>query len=175
MAQLKQYLGTAASPVSAASVNGYPLIGPGNESLGNQVASAKPFEIGLLGISSPAFTNNEAGIGSVDFNISDKDSLRARFILNRQGSIDTAASLPVFYQTVPTNAYIATMTEFHTFSPTLTNEFRLGYNRYSNVLSAGNYKWPGLDQFPRPTLRYERSARPPTATRAAGAFRISTS
>ena len=30
----------------------------------------------------------------------------------------------------------------------MTNEFRLGYNRYSNDLSAGNYKWPGLDQFP---------------------------
>ena len=81
-------------------------------------------------------------------NISDKDSLRARFILNRQGTIDTAASLPVFFQTVPTNAYLVTLTEFHTFSPTVTNEFRLGYNRYSNVLSAGNYKWPGLDQFP---------------------------
>jgi hypothetical protein len=152
LAQLKQYLGTAASPVSAASVGGYPLIGPGNASLGNQVASAKPFEIGLLGISSPAFTNNESGIGSVDFNISDKDSLRTRFILNRQGSIDTAASLPVFFQTVPTNAYIMTMTEFHTFSPTLTNEFRLGYNRYSNVTSAGDYKWPGLDQFPNVQL-----------------------
>jgi Carboxypeptidase regulatory-like domain len=152
LAQLKQYLGTASSPVSAASVGGYPLIGPGNESLGEQVASAKPFEIGLLGISSPAFSNYESGVAAVDFNISDKDSLRGRFILNRNGSIDTAASLPIFYQTVPTNNYLIAITEFHTFSPTVTNEFRLGYNRYFNVLSAGAYKWPGLDQFPNVNL-----------------------
>ena len=145
---MKQYLGTAGSAASAASVGGYPLVGPGNASLGNQVSTAKPVEIGLLGISSPAFTNNEAGVASVDINISEKDSLRTRFILNRSGFIDTAASLPIFYQTVPTNNYLIALTEFHTFSPSLTNEFRLGYNRYSNDYSAGDYKWPGLDQFP---------------------------
>jgi hypothetical protein len=148
MNQLKQYLGTAGTAASAASVGGYPLVGPGNASLGNQVASAKPVEIGLLGISSPAFTNNEAGVAAIDFNISDKDSLRGRFILNRQGSIDTAASLPVFYQTVPVNNYLVAISEFHTFTPSITNEFRLGFNRYYNVYSAGDYKWPGLDQFP---------------------------
>jgi hypothetical protein len=148
-AQLKQYLGTASTPVSAASVGGYPLVGPGNASLGKQVAAtAKPVEIGLLGISSPAYTNNEYGVGAIDFNISDKDTLRGRFILNRSGFIDTAASLPVFFQTVPTNNYLVAITEFHTFSPTVTNEFRLGYNRYYNTYSAGDYKWPGLDQFP---------------------------
>jgi len=146
--QLKQYLGTAGSAVSAASVGGYPVVGPGNASLGNQVATAKPVEIGLLGITSPAFQNSEAGVASIDVNISDKDSLRGRFILNRSGFIDTAASLPVFFQTVPSNNYLVAITEFHTFTPSLTNEFRLGYNRYSNDYSAGDYKWPGLDQFP---------------------------
>jgi hypothetical protein len=149
MSQLKQYLGTAGTAASAASVGGYPLVGPGNASLGNQVASsAKPVEVGLLGISSPAFTNNESGVAAIDFNISEKDSLRGRFIVNRQGSIDTAASLPVFYQTVPVNNYLVAISEFHTFTPTITNEFRLGFNRYYNVYSAGDYKWPGLDQFP---------------------------
>ena len=152
--QLKQYLGTAGSAVapSATTNAAYPLVGPGNSSLNNQLAGAKPVEVGLLGISSPAFTNNEAGVASVDFNISDKDSLRARFVLNRSGFIDTAASLPVFYQTVPSNNYLFALSEYHTFSPSLTNEFRLGYNRYSNDYSAGNYKWPGLDQFPNVQL-----------------------
>jgi hypothetical protein len=150
MNQLKQYLGTAASATPAANTpnNAYPLVGPGNLSLGNQLPGAKPVEIGLLGISSPAFSNAESGVASVDYNISDKDSLRGRFILNRSGFIDTAASLPVFYQTVPSNNYLVALTEFHTFSPAVTNEFRLGYNRYSNDYSAGDYKWPGLDQFP---------------------------
>src|ERR1019366_3816136 len=134
---------------SSAGVGGYPLVGPGNASLSQQVAAtAKPVEIGLLGISSPAFTNTESGVASVDINISEKDSLRTRFILNRSGFIDTAASLPVFYQTVPSNNYLAALSEFHTFSPTVTNEFRLGFNRYSNSYPAGDYKWPGLDQFP---------------------------
>ena len=149
LTQLKTYLGTASSAVSAASVGGYPMVGPGNASLGEQVAAtAKPVEIGLLGISSPAYTNSEAGVASVDYNISDKDSLRGRFILNRSGFIDTAASLPVFFQTVPSNNYLVAITEYHTFSPTLTNEFRLGYNRYSNDYAVGDQKWPGLDQFP---------------------------
>ena len=65
--QLKTYLGTASSAVSAASVGGYPLVGPGNASLGQQVAAtAKPVEIGLLGISSPAFSNAEAGVAAID-------------------------------------------------------------------------------------------------------------
>src|ERR1035438_782665 len=86
MNELKLYLGTAAS---AAGVGGYPLVGPGNASLNQQVAAtAKPVEIGLLGISSPAFTNAEAGVASVDINISEKDSLRTRFILNRSGFIE---------------------------------------------------------------------------------------
>src|SRR5664280_1302061 len=149
MNELKLYLGTAASAASAASVGGYPLVGPGNASLSQQVAAtAKPVEIGLLGISSPAFTNTESGVASVDINISEKDSLRTRFILNRSGFIDTAASLPVFYQTVPSNNYLVALSEFHTFSPAVTNEFRLGFNRYSNSYPAGDYKWPGLDQFP---------------------------
>ena len=148
--QLKQYLGTAPSAAPAASTpnNAYPLVGPGNISLGNQLSGAKAVELGQISFNSPAFTNNESGVGAFDFNLSDKDSLRVRFILNRQGTIDTNAALPVFFQTVPTNSYLATLTEFHTFSPSVTNEFRMGYNRYSNVLSAGNYKWPGLDQFP---------------------------
>ena len=149
--QLKQYLGTASSAAPAGSTpnQAYPLVGPGNISLDQQVAAtAKPVEVGLLGITSPAFQNAESGVASVDMNISEKDSLRARFILNRTGFIDTAASLPVFYQTVPSNNYLMALTEFHTFSPNLTNEFRLGYNRYSNNYSAGDYKWPGLDQFP---------------------------
>ena len=149
LSQLKQYLGTANTAVSAASVGGYPLVGPGNESLGEQVAAtAKPVEIGLLGITSPAFSNNEKGVASVDYNISNTDSLRGRFILNRSGFIDTAASLPVFYETVPTNNYLVAISEFHTFTPSVINEFRLGYNRYYNTYSAGDFKWPGLDQFP---------------------------
>jgi hypothetical protein len=151
MTQLKTYLGTAPTAVSAASVGGYPLVGAGNESLGwtpAQAAAAKSIEVGQISFNAPSFANSESGVGALDVNISEKDSLRARFILNRYGAIDTAASLPVFFTTTPNNNYLATFSEFHIFSPALTNEFRLGYNRNSNAYPVGNQKWPGLDEFP---------------------------
>ena len=151
LAQLKKYLGTAGSAVPAASVGGYPLVGAGNESLGwsaAQQAAAKSIELGQLSITAPSYTNNERAVAAFDYNISDKDSLRARVALNRSGFIDTAASLPTFFETVPSNNYLVTFSEFHNFSPNVVNEFRAGFNRYSNDYSAGNFSWPGLDQFP---------------------------
>ncbi len=153
LSQLKQYLGTAgaASTPAACADSAYPLVGPGNESLGAQTGSV-PVEIGLVPITSPAFTNNENAVASVDYTISDKDSLRGRFILNRSGTIDSNGFPAAFYQTVPTNAYLVTASEFHTFTPTLVNEFRLGYNRLSTATPVGSQKFPGLDQFPSITV-----------------------
>jgi hypothetical protein len=65
-------------------------------------------QVGQIPVSAPAYTNNEAGLASVDYNLSEKDSLRGRFVLNRTGTLQTTAALPVFFQTVPTNAYVAT-------------------------------------------------------------------
>lgn len=144
--QLKQYIGTATTALPPSI--GYPMVGPGNASLGQQSSSAVAIPIGQIGITAPSYTNNEAGVASVDYNLSDKDSMRGRFILNRSGSIDTSASLPAFYTTVPTNNYLATFSEYHTFSASVVNEFRLGYNRNSQDFPAGNFTWPGLDQFP---------------------------
>lgn len=151
---LKQYLGTASSAASpsACGDSANPLVGAGNESLGNQTANAQSVEIGLLGVTAPSFSNSEYSVASVDYNISQKDSLRGRFILNRTGFIDTAGFPSTFYQTVPANAYLATISEYHTFSPSVVNEFRLGFNRYSNVYPVGNQKFPGLDAFPNITI-----------------------
>lgn len=155
---LKKYLGTAPTAAPAASTpNGYyPVISPGvNQSYttgGNGLAPGSPgtfqIPIGQVSFTAPAYTNNERAVVAIDADFSEKDSLRGRFILNRSGSIDTAASLPVFYTTTPSAGYITTLSEFHTFSPNLTNEFRAGFNRsYSND-PAGNFKFPGLDMFP---------------------------
>ncbi len=92
---MRQYLGTAPSAVSPATLGGaYPMVGPGNASLGAQLAGATAIPIGQLSISAPNYTNNENAVASIDDNISDADQLRFRFILNRSGAIDTAASLP---------------------------------------------------------------------------------
>ena len=108
--------------------------------------------VGVLPIAAPNFQNNYNAVASTDYNLSDRDQIRGRFVYNHISFIDTAATLPVFYTTVPQKAYLATFTEYHTFSPTLTNEFRLGYNRLFQDYPSGNFSFPGLDQFPNLTF-----------------------
>lgn len=87
---------------------------------------------------------------SVDYNLASKDSLRLRYIYDTQTSTDTGGgvSLPMFYTSQPFKWHLFALSEYHTFTPNLTNEFRVGFNRYSNTLTAGNFSYPGLDQFP---------------------------
>ncbi|WP_158942296.1 carboxypeptidase regulatory-like domain-containing protein [Granulicella sp. S190] len=88
---------------------------------------------------------------SVDYTITNKDSFRGRYIYNRLSDTDTAGNtipFPVFFTQQPFRYQLVALSEFHTFTPNLTNEFRIGFNRYSNTLTAGNFSYPGLDQFP---------------------------
>ena len=103
---------------------------------------------GILSFAGPNYTNNWAALGSIDYDFSSKDQLRGRYIYNRTTQIDTNASLPAFYLTVPFRFHLVTINEYHTFNPNLQNEFRLGYNRYFNTTPAGNFSFPGLDSFP---------------------------
>ena len=113
---------------------------------------------GTISSSLPGFLNNEFAVGSIDYTISDKDSLRGRLILNRTGSIDTNGFPSVFFGVVRANTYLATLSEYHTFTPDLINEFRAGYNRSSDhVPVLGNQSFPGLDAFPNINV-YELNA-----------------
>ena len=67
-----------------------PWLGPEMRALNGPSPTGVSIPIGLVPVTSPAYTNNEFAVGSVDYNISDTDSLRGRFILNRTGSIDTS-------------------------------------------------------------------------------------
>ena len=168
LAEYKKYLGTAASAASPANLPfGSPILvapGPGsNESLGTGVfasggTGALTVPAGTISTTLPAYQNTENAVASVDYNLSDKDALRGRFILNRQGTIDTTGYPSVFFGTNPFNAYLATLSEYHTFSPSLVNEFRLGYNRFNQPIDVfGNQSFPGLDSFPNITV-YETNA-----------------
>jgi hypothetical protein len=147
---LQKYLGTASTALPAASIGGYPILSTraAGPEYNQSTITGTPIPVGQISIATPSYSNNEAGVASIDYNMSDKDSLRGRFILNRSGAIDTAASLPVFFTTEPNNNYLVAFSEYHNFSPTLINEFRFGYNRNSNSDPAGNFTFPGLDQFP---------------------------
>lgn len=105
--------------------------------------------VGQVNTVGPNYTNSYFGVLSSDYNISDRDQLRGRLVYNRADTINAAGvTLPFFYTPVPTRNYLATLAEYHTFSPNVTNEFRLGYNRQNQSFPVGNYSFPGLDQFP---------------------------
>ena len=85
---------------------------------------------------------------------------RTRFafasIDNKQASQDTAATLPTFLGRTPNQYYLATISEYHTFTPNLINEARVGFNRYANTLGAGSFSFPGLDVFPANLQFYDQ-------------------
>jgi hypothetical protein len=105
-------------------------------------------DTGLLPLSGPNFTNNYRLVTSGDYNYSERDQIRIRYIYNRDDGIDTAAEFPVFFQSIPNRFQFASISEFHTFKPNVTNEFRFGFNRFFNDTPSGNFSFPGLDQFP---------------------------
>jgi hypothetical protein len=108
--------------------------------------------VALFPITGSTFTNSYYSTNSIDWNISDKDQVRGRYVYNKLDGLDAAAGLPAFFQTEPQRFHLFTLSEFHTFSPNVTNEFRLGYNRFSQIIPAGNFPFPGLDQFPNITI-----------------------
>jgi hypothetical protein len=112
--------------------------------------AGREIPIGILPISFPSYQNTYNWLVSIDYTISDRDFLRGRYIDNKKSGIDpgTVPNLPSFLQQRNNTAKMFMLTENHVFSPTLTNELRLGYNRYNDVIPAGDYSFPGLDMFP---------------------------
>jgi hypothetical protein len=68
-----------------------------------------------------------------DWNISEKDTLSARFLYQNRDATQFNV-MPLSGQIFPVTTRNAALSEIHTFSPNLINEFRLGYN-YGNVLA----------------------------------------
>lgn len=160
LTEFQKYLGTAASALPASSLpDAAPILvapGPGsNESLGTGAFATTgcptclTIPAGLVSSALPVYGNDEYAVGSIDYNLSDSDSVRGRFILNRTGTLDNTGFPAVFFGIIPVNSYIATISEYHTFTPAMTNELRLGYNRQNQTYPVfGNQSFPGLDAFP---------------------------
>ena len=132
---LQKYLSPAASATGSISVT---------DASGNSVE----IPIGKLPIVAPSYTNNLTYVSSADYTINQKDSARLRYIYYKQDAPDTGPNLPVFYGTNPTRSHVIALSEYHTFSPTLTNEVRIGFNRYYNNMPSPVFSFPGLDTFP---------------------------
>jgi hypothetical protein len=125
-----------------------PAVTPVAPSLASISVGGVTVPTGIIPLAAPSFSNSYFGVQSIDYNISDRDQLRARFVYNRSDTINTVADLPTFYTQVPVRSDTFSLAEYHTFGPMLTNEFRLGYERFSMVDPVGNQTFPGLDQFP---------------------------
>jgi hypothetical protein len=152
----QKYLGVAPTAnASPACVNpGVYVANTGGASTGNSctalagVAGTTTIPMGQISSALPNYQNTNTGLASVDYTISDKDQLRGRFIVDRLGQIDTTGYPSVFFTIIPNNNYLTTVSEYHNFSPNLTNELRLGFNRFFQIYTVPSQSFPGLDQFP---------------------------
>ncbi len=61
---LQQYLGTAGSAVSAASVGGYPIVGPSYEAGNPAGHTGVSIPIGQISFNPPSFSNNEYAVAN---------------------------------------------------------------------------------------------------------------
>jgi Carboxypeptidase regulatory-like domain/TonB dependent receptor len=111
-------------------------------------AGASNIPIGSVGFIGPSFSNTLSTANSFDYNISEKDQLRGRLAWVKFDPIDTAAQLPTFWSSTPQRFWVATLSEYHNFSSNVNNEFRFGFNRYSQVFPVGDQVFPGLGTFP---------------------------
>ena len=107
--------------------------------------------LGNFQVAAPNFSNFDVLTTGADWTLSQKDNLRLRYIYNTLGSEDTAAYLPAFFTTIPNKYHLIAFSEYHTFTPNLTNELRVGYHRYFNQTPSGNFSFPGVDSFPNLT------------------------
>lgn len=134
------------SPVAATQA------GPNDEICPQTVSvSGQAIPVGDVGVIAGTFLSQWRTINSVDYTISDKDSLRVRYLYNKSDGPDATATFPSFWATSPSRFHLVTASEFHTFSPSLSNEFRIGYNRYYSVTPAPG-EFPGLTVFPNLTI-----------------------
>jgi hypothetical protein len=104
--------------------------------------------LGVLSVTGPSFENQYRGVVSSDYNISERDQIRARWIYFKDDTTDIVPNLPQFFTPVKIRGHVASLTEIHSFSPAMTNELRVGYTRRIDDRPIGDYSFPGLDVFP---------------------------
>jgi hypothetical protein len=137
----KQYSPVAATQAGADDILCHPTVS----------VAGQEIPVGDVGVIAGTFLTQWRTINSVDYTINDHDSLRVRYLYNKSDGPDTGATFPSFWATSPSRFHLVTASEFHTFSPNLSSEFRIGYNRYYNVTPATG-TFPGLTQFPNITI-----------------------
>lgn len=139
----KQYTPIAASQATASDANC-----PVTIAVNNVAGVTTNVPVGDVSVTNPAFSNSTYSTSSGDYTISSKDSLHVRYVYNRADNLDQSATFPVFFAPRPNRFHLALINEEHIFSPNLSNDFRLGFNRYFNQTPVSGGPFPGLSAFP---------------------------
>jgi hypothetical protein len=142
--QYQKYVGTAATQASALDPN----CGDGTGALSTTSIGKNTIPLGAVGFAGGWYENFLTGVTSMDWNISDKDQVRARYAYEKNDNIDFAAQIPTFWTVSPDRFHVFTFSEYHNFSPNLTNEVRAGFNRFYQNFPDGGFQFPGLGTFP---------------------------
>ena len=142
--QFQKYVPAASAAASASDPNCFPSTAIDSPA----GAGALSVPTGAVGFSGAYYNNILTTVNSVDWNISDKDQVRARFNYSKIDGLDVSGQIPEFWTVVPTRNEIITASEYHTFSPSLSNEVRIGFNRNTQTFPTSNSSFPGLDAFP---------------------------
>ncbi len=143
---LQKYVPAGGSPNASICGESAATVGVGG--FGQTPTNVNAIPIGPIGFTGPSYQNTITNVNSGDWNISSKDSLRARYAYSNFNAFDTAASIPAFWTTTPTQFNLFTLGEYHNFTPNVNNEFRFGFNRFNTSLPNGNQTFPGLNEFP---------------------------
>ena len=114
----------------------------------NAAGVSTPVPVGAVSLALSNSFNSYLSTNALDYTISQRDNLRVRYVYNRADTTDTAASFPAFFAPSPARFHLISANEVHTFTPSLSNEFRLGYNRFFTQLDVPAINFPGLSQFP---------------------------
>ncbi len=104
--------------------------------------------VGDISFPAPNFYKQNHAVINLDYNQTTATQHHFRFSMNNGASIDTAASLPIFFTAFPTKQRIFSYTMIHNFSSKLIDENRLAFRRSSYNVQVPGFTFPGLDSFP---------------------------
>jgi hypothetical protein len=104
--------------------------------------------VGDITFPAPNFFKQNHALINLDYNQTNATIHHFRFSMTNGSSIDTAASLPVFFTPFPTKQRIFSYTMIHNFTPNLIDENRIAFRRSSYNLQVPGFNFPGLDSFP---------------------------
>ncbi len=94
------------------------------------------------------YQNSFLGTGALDFNLTDANSLHARYVYNDIRSDNAGALLPGFVTSTNTRSMLANISDEHRFTPNVINELRLGYTRFEQSYPNGNFTLANGTAFP---------------------------